>query len=140
MGHVLWANIANQAKLCGAESDLKALYDLRSRLDKIMLEIRCRPLAEMIDITDLSVNMDVLELPEGMESTTELMMAEGVWIDADVARRDLEKLRDHLNETRPKLGLLKDKRPQVIEELDEVLEFISKNAEPGARFNFCEVM
>ncbi len=41
------------------------------------------------DSTDVRFNNDELELPEGVESTKEVMAKQGVWVDGDEAVRQL---------------------------------------------------
>ncbi|MEM8789179.1 MAG: hypothetical protein AAGE76_13050 [Pseudomonadota bacterium] len=69
------------------QSDLGALYDNASDLDRIMKDLGLPTLNAMIDTTDVGVNMDLTEMPDGMVSTGELMIQQGRWVDFEPARQ-----------------------------------------------------
>ncbi|MEM1430244.1 MAG: hypothetical protein AAGG09_12380 [Pseudomonadota bacterium] len=140
MSTVLWAHhLAGQACLSD-ETDLPALYRDLDRLDRICVSLAVTPLSEMVDHTDAQVNMDALDLPAEMPSTTELMVRDGRWIGSDAAIDTLERLHRHLTEAAPRIGMMRDRRPQILAELEGSLRFARTHRAGGTKFNFTVVM
>ncbi|MCB1058514.1 MAG: hypothetical protein KDD11_23670, partial [Acidobacteria bacterium] len=94
----------------------------------------------LFDHTDLHFNLGDGELPDGMESTDELMARDGVWVTAADAVATLEGLLAVVNSEKPRFGLVRDDYEVVVSELSESIEYAKKAAELGAKFNFSVVM
>ncbi|WP_161793852.1 hypothetical protein [Jannaschia aquimarina] len=56
-------------------------------------------------------------------------------MDLDEAADRLAALREHLRDAAPRIGMIRDARPDVIEELDMVMAFVEPHRRTGARFN-----
>ncbi|QPH53739.1 hypothetical protein [Pontivivens ytuae] len=139
MSTVLWANVLHDGTLSCNEEDLLWLLKFSKDLDKISAKLGQPPFSELFDHTDMQVNMDVTELPDGMEDTRELMIRDGVWVPLEAAADRLRALLDHLRSAQPRLGTLRDRRADVEEELDMALRFVEQYRRGGARFNFAVV-
>lgn len=140
MSTVLWANYLDDGTVVSAEEDLYALYKYSNKLDKITRELGVTPFAEFQDTTDAEYNVSDEELPEGMESTNELMAIRGVWIESTEAVTVLESLVKHIESENIRFGLLSNAKDQVLQELSESISFAKKAAVIGAKFNFGVVM
>ncbi len=139
MSTVLWANYLDNGEVVSERSDLYALYRFSNKLDAICDRIGLPQLSSLHDSTDLQFNLGDDELPEGMESTDDLMAADGIWTDAAEARRMLESLLAAVREERPRFGLFSDAVDEVISELEESLAFVRQAEQKGALFNFSVV-
>ncbi|MEM9642103.1 MAG: hypothetical protein AAGA19_11445 [Pseudomonadota bacterium] len=139
MGSVLWANTLHEGVCTCDQNDLPSLLANQKKIDKIMMAVGAMSVSDMCDMTDLQVNADVIEMPDHMDSTDELMIEQGVWVDLKIARDSLVKLRDHLEEQKPRIGLIRDAREDILEELELTLRFIAKQDAVGTRFNFAYV-
>ncbi len=140
MSTVLWANYLVDGVVTSDQADKYALCRHTHKLDALCRESGITPLSEICDSTDMRVNVEDIELPEGMESTDELMARDGVWIDSQSAVTLLENLLDAVRSKKPRFGLLKDDRDDVVSELEESIAFAKNAAAKGARFNFAIVM
>ncbi len=140
MSTVLWPNYLNNGTVLSTESDLYALYKYSKKLDELTRELGVTPFLEFQDTTDAEYNVSDEELPEGMESTDELMAVRGTWIDAEEALEVLEQLATHIKDKNIRFGLLSNAQDQVLAELSESITFAKKAAELGAKFNFGVVM
>ncbi|MFO0729067.1 MAG: hypothetical protein U1E65_35130 [Myxococcota bacterium] len=141
MSTVLWTNHLLGGSVRSDAADLPALHAHLDRLDKLCRALGLRPISEFSDTTDLRFNtMEDAKLPEGMSSTDELMAKDGVWLEGAEAVQVLGALLQHLREKRPRIGLLRDARPEIEEELEEALASAKIAAESGAKFNFSVVM
>ena len=140
MSTVLWANYLVDGKVVSEEADYYALYRYIKKLDTICRKIKVIPLSEMLDFTYMEFNVRDLELPEGMGSTVDVMAASGNWVDADKAVNALDLLKVYLIEHYPRIGLLQNATPDIIDELEESLDFASKAETLSAKFNFSVVM
>jgi len=137
---VLWANYLSDGVVTSDESDKYALYSHLDKLDGVCKSIGLSPLSELCDTTDVRFNHDEIELPEGMESTNELMAKQGVWRDGAQARQMLQKLLAAVREKQTRFGLLKNEHDAVVAELDESIAFASTAEAKNAKFNFSVVM
>lgn len=140
MSTVLWANYLDNGKVVSECSDLYALYRYTDKLDAICDRIDIPRLSSLHDTTDIQFNLGEDDLPEGMESTDDLMAADGIWTEAAEARRMLESLLAVIREERPRFGLFGNAVEQVIAELEESLELARRAETKGALFNFSVVM
>lgn len=140
MSTVLWANQLKDGAVSSQEADLYALYKHLTSLDTLADRLGVGNLSSLCDETDLLVNLDQLDLPDGMTDTNELMAAQGRWVDASEAVQRLERLLTHVEKDRPRFGLVGNQVDVVIEELSEALNFARHAADAGAQFNFAIVM
>ena len=140
MSTVLWANYLVDGKVTCAEADLYALCKYADKLDKLCRTHDVLPFLDTHDSTDMQFNIGDAELPEGMESTDELMAINGTWVDAQVAVDMLETLLNVVRNERTRFGMLGNAHDEVVAELEESIEFAKQAAAKSARFNFALVM
>ena len=140
MSTVLWANYLDNGTVVSAESDLYSLYKYSDKLDKLCRELGVAPFLDFQDSTDAQFNVSDVDLPEGMQSTDELMALQGVWIEASEALEVLERLEAHIRSENTRFGLVANARDQVLGELAESISFARKAAGIGAKFNFAVIM
>ncbi|MES9941085.1 MAG: hypothetical protein ABW121_11165 [Candidatus Thiodiazotropha sp. 6PLUC7] len=140
MSTVLWANVLINGKVDSDESDKYALYKHSKKLDKITKSLNVFNFESAQDFTDMKYNMSDEDLPEGMESTGELMAKEGVWVSGAEAQEMLDKLISHISEQGVRFGLLGNDHEEVIRELKESLEIVNRAKSQNGMFNFSVVM
>jgi hypothetical protein len=140
MSTVFWSNSLIDGVVASDQNDLYAFYKHAKKLDAICKQLNLPELSGFVDDTDLLVNMDQLELPEGMQSTDELMATQGNWVDAQVAAETLGKLLAHVQANDIKFGVLRNSRQDIIEELELCSAFAADVAEKGGKFNLAVVM
>lgn len=142
MSTVLWANYRlADGEVVSDESDKWALYKHADKLDKLASAAKLAPFSSLLDHTDLQFNLgDDDELPDGMESTNELMARDGVWKSADEGLAILNGLLAAITAEKPRFGTLRNDYDAVVEELLESIEHAQKASEAGAQFNFAVVM
>ncbi|GAA5080886.1 hypothetical protein [Lysobacter panacisoli] len=140
MSTVLWANVLRDGVVRSEEQDRGALYKHADKLDAIAKKLGLPSFLSICDSTDARYNVDEdLELPEGMESTNEVMAVSGAWLARTDALSLLEGLLTHIRAEKTRFGLLSNQHDAVVEELDGVLGFL--RGESGAeKFNFAIVM
>ncbi|MCK6546351.1 hypothetical protein L6R52_10925 [Myxococcota bacterium] len=141
MGTVLWANhLLESGAVASDEGDKWALHKHVDRLDRLASAAKLERFSSLLDHTDLQFNMGDDELPDGMESTNELMARQGVWKSADDALATLEGLLAVITSEKPRFGAIRNDYEAVVEELSESIEYARKAREVGAKFNFSVVM
>ena len=140
MSTVLWANhLLSNGEVMSDESDKWALYKHTDKLDKLASAAKIEPFSSLLDHTDVQFNMGDDELPEGMESTNELMAHDGVWKSAKDALAILNGLLALITAEKPRFGIIKNDYNVVVAELSESIEYAKKAGESGAEFNFSVV-
>lgn len=139
---VLWANhLSSNGEVVSDESDKWALYKHADKLDKLASAAKIAAFSGLLDQTDIEYNMsDDEELPEGVESTNELMARDGVWKSAEDALAILNGLHAAITAEKPRFGIMKNDYDAVVAELSESIEYAKKARESGAKFNFAVVM
>lgn len=141
MSTVLWANhLFDNGEVISDESDKWALCKYADKLDELAGTAKVEPFSSLLDHTDFQFNMGDDELPEGMESTNELMARDGVWKSASDALAILNALFAVITAGKPRFGLMKNNYDEVVAELSESIAYAKKASESGARFNFSVVM
>ena len=140
MSTVLWANYLVDGSVTCDESDKYALLEHADALDALCREHGVMPFLETQDSTDLEFNVGGDELPDGTESTDELMAAKGHWVDARTAVTMLETLLRVIGNPDSAPTSLAGARDELVEELEESLAFARTAVEKSARFNFSIVM
>lgn len=140
MSTVLWANVLQDGKVTSDQDDHLALYKHADKLDALTKVLQLPSFLGICDTTDLRFNTEDLELPEGMESTDELMAVRGAWMPVSDAVALLEALRKHIVDRKIRFGLLGNQHQDVVAELDAVLDFARAEAASPGRFNFSVVM
>lgn len=140
MSTVLWANRLLDGVVTSDESDKAAMHRHQKQLDALCVRYGVRTVSSFSDSTDAQCNLEVLDLPEGMESTDELMAAQGVWIESEEAMRILETLIVGIRSEKTRFGLLRNDHDQILEELQESYEYAKVSATLGGKFNFSVVM
>jgi hypothetical protein len=138
---VLWANhLLNNGEVASDESDKWALFKHADKLDKLASVVGLEPFSSLLDHTDMQFNIGDDELPEGIQSTTELMARNGVWKSADNALTILNGLLAVITTEKPRFGVMKNDYDAVVAELSESIEYAKKVRELGVKFNFSVVM
>lgn len=140
MGSVLWANYLLDGSVISDQSDKYALYKHLDKLDQICRSAGLPALSSICDSTDMSVNLDIIELPEGMDSTDELMIRDGIWIDGSDAVQWLVRLLKEIQNKNSRFGLFSNDHDAVTAELVETIEFAKTAATSNAKFNFAIIM
>jgi hypothetical protein len=140
MSTVLWANILENGKVISDERDKYVLYKYSKQLDKLTHKLNVVSFISTQDFTDMQFNISEDDLPDGMESTDQLMVEQGVWVAGAEAVDMLEKLINYISEHKIKFGLLRNAQEDVMDELKESLEFAYKAKNINGKFNFSVVM
>ena len=136
---MLWANRLLDGVVVSDRSDKQALCRFSDKLDTLCAECGVMRFSDTHDTTDARCNLGTLELPEGMQSTDELMAAQGVWVDAGDALRMLEALLARIRDGKIRFGLLGNAHDRVVRELEESIAFARELQALSARFNFAVV-
>ncbi|MBK1647711.1 hypothetical protein [Rhabdochromatium marinum] len=139
MSTALWANVLINGKVDSDESDKCAIYKHSKKLDKITKSLNVVNFEATQDFTDMQYNMSD-DLPEGMESTDELMAKKGVWVSGSDAVEMLEKVISHLSEKGVRFGLFDNDHEEIVRELTESLQFANRAKSENGMFNFSVVM
>lgn len=140
MSMVLWAYVRVRGQALSDGTDRLALYRHRNRLDVLSRRLELPPFLSACDTTDLHYNTSDQALPEGLSSTDEVMARSGQWLPMGQALALLEGLLIHVENQRPRLGLLRNDREAVATELREVLAFVRSWVQEADAFNFAVVM
>ena len=140
MSTVLWGNLLVDGKVVCDEEDKYALYKHSEKLDKLTQKLDVSSFSSAQDTTDMQFNLGDDELPEGMESTDEIMAVKGTWISSGDAKAMLEALINHISTDNVRFGVLSNNSSDVLSELKQVLGFLNKNDAENAKFNFSVVM
>lgn len=139
MSTVLWSNVLVDGKVKSWSEDKFALYKHSKKLDKLTKSLGVARFVDVQDFTDVKFNMSNEELPEGMQSTNELMAVNGVWISGERAVEMLEALISHIIKEKTGFGLLSNDHMEVLNELQESLEVAREAKEQNGKFNFSVV-
>ncbi len=140
MSTVLWANMLHEGRVVCDERDKYALYKHSKKLDKLTRKLGVTSFLAAQDLTDAQFNLSNDPLPDGMESTDQLMAQSGTWLAAQDAIEMLERLIGHIRDEQVKFGLFRDDRDDVVRELEESLELARKADAVNGQFNFSVVM
>ncbi|GAB4273122.1 MAG: hypothetical protein Kow0065_22090 [Methylomicrobium sp.] len=141
MSTVLWANhLLINGEVASDESDKPALYKHAEKLDKLASVAGLEPFSSLLDHTDMQFNLGDDELPDGIQSTNELMARNGVWKSADSALEILNGLLASITTEKPRFGVMKNDYDAVVTELSEAIEYAKKAREMAVKFNFSIVM
>ena len=140
MSTVLWANHLLNGEVISDQTDKRALFKHAGKLDTLASAAKVAAFSSLLDHTDAQCNMGQIELPDGMQSTNDLMARDGVWKSADEALIILSSLLTAITTERPRFGFLKNDYDAVVAELTQSIEYAKKAGEVGARFNFGVVM
>jgi hypothetical protein len=136
---VLWANRLVAGQVTSDESDKYALHKYAEKLDTISRKQGLGSFLEACDTTDLRFNAGEFELPEGVESTNEVMATQGAWLEIAQAIQLLDGLLAHLRQNKVRFGLLSNDYELVLSELSEALAYAQTAERPDAKFNFSVV-
>lgn len=140
MSTVYWSNSLVDGVVSSDSEDLYALHKHTAKLDALCKKLGLEEISSFIDNTDLLVNLEQLELPESMESTDELMAAQGNWVEARGAADVLEQLCEYAKENKVRFGIVNNAHTDVIEELELCAKFARAAADQGGKFNLAIVM
>lgn len=140
MSTVLWANLLQDGIVTSDEDDKYALYKHTDKLDRIAKNLGLSSFAAICDTTDAQFNLSDEALPEGMESTNEVMALKGVWISAAEAQKLIAGLLEHVQKNQTRFGLFSNDHDAIVEELAQALSFVKSAQSPLAKFNFSVVM
>ena len=110
------------------------------KLDALCSSCEVMLFSDILDSTDMQINLDVIELPEGMESTDELMAQQGVWASAAAVLHMLETLLHKIETDNIRFGTARNAREDIVAELQESIAFAREAVTKSAKFNFGVVM
>lgn len=137
---VLWANLLQDGCVTLDEEDKYALYKHTDKLDRFASNLGLISFAAICDTTDVQFNLGDDELPDGIESTNEVMALKGAWISAAEAQKLISGLLEHVLKKQTRFGLFSNDHDVVVEELAQTLSFLKSATFPLAKFNFSVVM
>ena len=140
MSTVLWANLLENGEVRSEHEDRHALYKHARKLDRLGKMLGLRSFLALLDTTDQRHNLAGTELPDGMESTDEVMAMTGEWVDCAEGAAFLQALLDHVRSDEVRFGLVRNEHEEVVSELQAVIAFARSATSPGAKFNFSVVM
>jgi len=140
MSTVLWANTLIDGAVDSDESDKFTLFRHSKKLEKLTNQLKVTSFISTQDFTDMQFNLSADDLPEGMESTDELMAEKGVWVSGVDAVVMLENLISHISTNKINFGLLKNDFEEILIELKDSLESAIKAKSANGMFNFSVVM
>lgn len=140
MSTVLWANTLIGGVVESDESDKYALYSHSKKLNRLTNQLKVMSFVATHDFTDFQFNISDDDLPEGMESTDELMAEKGVWVSGADAVDMLESLISHISTKNTKFGLLRNDSEAIIAELKDSLVIANRAKSADGMFNFSVVM
>ena len=140
MSTALWANRLLDGVVTSDQSDKVAMHRHLKKLDKLCAISGIRSISSFCDSTDAQCNLEVVELPEDMNSTDELMASQGIWIDAEEASSILKSLINDIRENQIRFGMVRNDHHQILEELQESYEFAKASAASNGELNFSVVM
>ena len=140
MSTVLWANLLAEGKVVSDQTDKYALYKHSKRLDKLTRKLGLCSFLSAQDFTDYQFNLSDDALPDGIESTDELMAQNGTWLAAQDAVEMLTNLIRHIDEDKVKFGFFSDDRDEVLRELEQSLVIADKANQVNGMFNFSVIM
>lgn len=139
MSTVLWANVLVGGVVRSELEDRLALYKHAQRLDSISKSLGLPSFLAACDNTDARFNMEDLDLPDGMESTNDVMAATGTWLARADALALLQGLLAHIQVKQVRFGLFQNHHQTVVDELSGVIGFLEAEAS-AEKFNFAVVM
>jgi len=140
MSAVLWPYKLHNGTVSSSEEDLYFLYSHTQALDEICLSEGLPAFSELQDFTDMMFNMEELELPEGDEDTTGLMISQGTWVEPSQALATMRGLKSYLSTNDDMSPIPSDDLKGLLEELAEGIK-VSEEAEiEGAKFNLSVIM
>ncbi|MFB1490962.1 MULTISPECIES: hypothetical protein [unclassified Thiocapsa] len=140
MSTVLWANhLLNNGEVASDENDKWALYKHADKLDKLASVAGLEPFCSLLDHTDMQFNLGGDELPDGMQSTNDLMARSGVWKSADDALGILNGLLTLITTEKPRFGILNNDYDAVVDELSQSIEYAKMARNLGVKINFSVV-
>jgi len=122
------------------ESDKWALYKYADKLDKLASVAGLEPFSSLLDHTEMQFNLGDDELPDGIQSTNDLMARNGMWKSDDDALGILNGLFAAITTEKPRFGVMKNDYDAVIAELSESIKYAEKARKLGVKFNFSVVM
>ncbi len=140
MSTVLWCNTLINNQLKSDESDKYYLYKHTKKLDKLCKALNLDLFSSAQDSSDMQVNLGVIDLPDIMQSTDELMMDSGVWIEGAQAVEMIEKLVQAITDQNIRFGLVTNDSEEVLFELNESLNSAKDANLKRGMFNFSVVM
>ena len=140
MSTVLWANYLIGGSVTSQAEDLYALFKHADKLDEVCQKAGILEFSAIFDETDIAFNMGSGELPDGMQSTDELMARDGNWVDAADALAMLTALRSTIEADETRFGLFSNEHDDVADELAIAIRFAEEAAGKKAQYNFSIVM
>lgn len=139
MSTVLWANVLVDGSVRSEQEDRPALYKHAEKLDSISKSLGLPSFLATCDQTDVRFNLEDLALPEGMESTNDVMAVSGAWLSRMKAISLLQGLLAHIQSVNTRFGLLQNQHGAVVDELSGALAFLQAETH-AEKFNFSVVM
>ncbi len=140
MSTVLWANMLDNGVVESDEADKYALYKHAEKLDRLTAQLKVTSFMAVQDFTDAQFNISDEDLPDGMESTDELMADKGVWVSGLEAVAMLKALISHISDNKIRFGVLNNDHDEVVRELEESLLIAEKASGRNGKFNYSVVM
>lgn len=139
MNSDLWSNYLVDKIVTSDGSDKFVRYEYSKKLGQNSRRSGVAPFLEGQDTTDAEFNVSDMELPEGMESTDELMAANRRWIEAQNAVEMIEALLDTIENENIRFSVLTNSSDMVVEDLKESLIFAKEAASKSGKFNFAVI-
>jgi len=140
MSSVIWVNSLRGGVVSSDQSDKAALYRHAGRLDQICSRHGLRKLSEFHDLTDMQCNLGLLQLPEGMRDTYQLMAEQGNWFDPAEGLEVVQGLRELLQAAPVRFGILRNDYAEVMADLLDCQRSMLQAQQEGGRFHLCVVM
>lgn len=139
MSTVLWANCLIDGVVHSDQEDRAALYKHAGKLDAIAKSLCLPSFQGACDQTDLRYNLEDIDLPDGMDSTNEVMAVSGLWLSRADALSMLQGLLAHIRKDKTRFGLWSNQHQAVVDELAGAIGFLEAQARAD-KFNFAVVM
>lgn len=133
MGMTIWVNALKEGRVTSDESDKSALVRHAGRLDRLCRRIGLTPLSTFHDAAEARHVLAETETEE--VSGWDLLAREGAWFDPVEGLEVLSALVAHLEATPVRFGLLTDQYPEVLRDLREARESVTRARDQGARFH-----
>lgn len=140
MSTVLWSNSLKNGEVSSDQENLHALYKHIEKLDAVCKKIGIQTISSICDNTNYLINLKLLEMPDSFENSEQLMVKQGIWVEAVEAKEILEKLLNHIELYKLRFGLFNNAHGDIVEELRTSSQFAHNAAKTGAKFNFAIVM
>ena len=139
MSTALWLYYRVGETASSSQEDLIYLYRNAPKLDRICRNLSLKPLSEFHDLTDAKFNLGNEELPDGMSSTTELMIKRGSWHPVNDGLSTFSALLQWLMANPTRFGVLGNDYQEILDELTLCVKSLESQKASPCEFNLCVV-